>query len=151
MKKFKRQLSAMVVVSAALLFLLFSSAVYSQTVTVSMNSISELSTNKYALENLLASIKSDNPGVKRSAIYLAGKYRIAEAENTLLAQLKVEKDPSTRILIALVLYEMGSEKGLLEVKKLSQTDGNIKVRRMAAQLYNEYLINDSQSTASINE
>jgi len=40
-------------------------------------SIKDLSTNKYALQNLLAGIKSDNEGVKRSCIYFAGKYRIA--------------------------------------------------------------------------
>ena len=141
----------MVVVSAALLVMLFSSAVYAQTTTISMNSISELTSNKHALKNLLASIKSENSGVKRSAIYLTGKYRIAEAENTLLEQLKIEKDPSTRILIALVLYEMGSESGLAEVKKLSEKDDNRRVRSMATQLYREYLINDTQSAVSLSE
>ena len=148
MKKFKRQFSAMAAVAAALLVMLLSSAVYSQTVSVKMNSISDITDNKHALENLTASIQSDNPGVKRSAIYLAGKYRIAEAENPLLNQLKVEKDPNTRILIALVLYEMGSEKGLSVVKALSETDENTKVRRMAAQLYSQYLMNDTESASA---
>ncbi len=89
--------------------------------------------------------------VKRSSIYFAGKYRIAETENVLIEQLKVEKDPSTRILIALVLYEMGSEEGLLEVKNLSSADNNQRVRRMAAQIYNEYLINDFENTASLDK
>ncbi len=148
MKKFKRQFSKMVVVSAALLVMFLSSAVYSQTVSVKMNSISNITDNEHALENLTASIKSDNPGVKRSAIYLAGKYRIAEAENPLLDQLKVEKDPNTRILIALVLYEMGSEKGLSVVKNLSENDENTKVRRMAAQLYSQYMMNDTESVSA---
>jgi HEAT repeat protein len=115
------------------------------------NSIKDVTTNKYALQNLVAGIHSDNTGLKRSSIYFAGKYRIAETEDVLIAQLKEEKDPSTRILIALVLYEMGSEEGLIEVKKLSMNDKDAKVRRMTTQIYNEYLVNDAQSTASISK
>ncbi len=81
----------------------------------------------------------------------AGKYRIAEAEEALIVQLKEENDPSTRILIALVLYEIGSEEGLLEVQELSLNDEDAKVRRMAAQIYNEYLVNDASSTAYVTE
>ena len=115
------------------------------------NSIKDVTTNKYALQNLVAGIHSDNTGLKRSSIYFAGKYRIAETEDVLIAQLKEEKVPSTRILIALVLYEMGSEVGLIEVKKLSMNDKDAKVRRMTTQIYNEYLVNNAQSTASISK
>ncbi len=110
------------------------------------NSIKDITDNEYALKNLVAGIQSDNTGVKRSAIYFAGKYRIAEAEEVLIAQLKDEKDASTRILIALVLFEMGSEEGLLEVQKLSLNDEDAKVRRMATQIFNEYLVNDSKGS-----
>ena len=115
------------------------------------NSIKDVTDSKYALENLVVGIQSDNTGLKRSSIYFAGKYRIAETEDALIAQLKAEKNPSTRILIALVLYEMGSEKGLLEVKNQSLTDEDAKVRRMCLQIYNEYLVNDSPSTAFVGE
>lgn len=115
------------------------------------NSIKDVTDNEYALKNLVAGIKSDNTGVKRSAIYFPGKYRITEAEEALIIQLKEENDPSTRILIALVLYEIGSEEGLLEVQELSLNDEDAKVRRMAAQIYNEYLVNDASSTAYVTE
>ena len=115
------------------------------------NSIKDVTANEYALQNLVAGIQSDNTGVKRSAIYFAGKYRIAEAEESLIAQLKEENDPSTRILIALVLYEMGSEEGLREVQNLSLNDEDAKVRRMATQIYNEYLVNDGASTVYVTE
>jgi HEAT repeat protein len=115
------------------------------------NSIKDVTSNKHALENLVAGIHSDNTGLKRSAIYFAGKYRIAESEEALIAQLNEENDPSTRILIALVLYEMGSEEGLLEVKELSLKDEDARVRRMATQIYNEYLVNDAASTVYFTE
>jgi len=106
------------------------------------NSIKDITAHKYALENLIAGIHSENDGVRRNSIYFAGYYKIVETEEALIAQLKKEKDPSTRILIALVLYELGSEEGLLVVKDLSLNDKDAKVRRITTQIYSEYLVND---------
>ena len=127
----------LVIASLSLLFVATAGEITAQT-----NSIKELTNNKYALDNLLDGIKSDNDGVKRSSIYFVGKYRIAEAEEVLIEQLKEEQNPSNRILIAFVLYELGSEEGLLAVKKLADNDDNQKVRRMSTHIYNEYLTND---------
>ena len=103
------------------------------------NSIKDVTNQKYALDNLLAGIKSENDGVRRSSIYFAGKYKIAEAEQALIEQLKNEPNPETRTLIAFVLYELGSEEGLVEVKKLARSDVDPQVRRMSKHLINEYL------------
>jgi len=115
------------------------------------NSINDISSNKYALQNLLAGIKSDNEGVQRSSIYFAGKYRIAESESALIEQLNTEENPSTRILIALVLYELGSMKGLEAIRELARNDKDLKVRRMSTHIYNEYLTNDFNSSFSLNK
>ena len=126
-------------------------AVLTGSVYTQPNSIKDITVHKYALENLISGIHSENDGVRRNSIYFAGYYKIVEAEDALIAQLKNENDPSTRILIALVLYELGSEEGLLEVKDLSLNDKDAKVRRMATQIYNEYLVNDAGSTAYVTE
>jgi len=123
--------------TAVLLAVVLTGSGYTQS-----NSIKDITAHKYALENLIAGIHSENDGVRRSSIYLAGYYRITQTEDALIDQLKKEKNASTRILIALVLYELGSEKGLFEVKDLSLNDKEAKVRRMATQIYNEYLVND---------
>ncbi len=115
------------------------------------NSIKDITSNKYALQNLLAGIKSDNEGVKRSSIYFAGKYRIAESESALIEQLNTEENPSTRILISLVLFEMGSIEGLDAVKKLALNDVDPKVRRMSTHIYNEHLINDFDLSITLNK
>jgi hypothetical protein len=140
MKAYKRFLT--VVLFAAVL----NGSVYSQS-----NSIKDITAHKYALENLIAGIHSENDGVRRNSIYFAGYYKIVETEDALIDQLKMEKDPSTRILIALVLYELGSEEGLLEVKNLSENDKDAKVRRMTFQIYNEYLVNDGVNTVYVTE
>jgi HEAT repeat protein len=132
--------------TAVLLAAVLTGSVYSQS-----NSIKDITAHKYALVNLIAGIHSENDGVRRNSIYFAGYYKIAETEEALIAQLKMEKDPSTRILIALVLYELGSEEGLSEVKVLSMKDKDAKVRRMATKIYNEYLVNDAASTVFVTE
>jgi len=133
-------------VTAVLFAIVLTGSGYTQS-----NSIKDITAHKYALENLIAGIHSENDGVRRNSIYFAGYYKIVETEDALIDQLKKEKDPSTKILIALVLYELGSEEGLSEVKDLSKNDENAKVRRMATQIYNEYLVNDSGSTAYVTE
>lgn len=124
----------LVIASLSLLFVVTIGELTAQT-----NSIKDITNNKYALDNLLEGIKSDNDGVKRSSIYFVGYYRIAEAEEALIEQLKKEQNPGNRILIAIVLYELESEDGLLAVKKLASNDDNQKVRRMSTHIYNEYL------------
>ena len=119
--------------------------------TAQNNSIKDITSNKYALQNLLTGIKSDNEGVQRSSIYFAGKYRITESETALIEQLSKEENPGTRILIALVLYEMGSLEGLDAVKKLALNDVDPKVRRMSTNIYNEHLINDFDLSINLNK
>ena len=112
------------------------------------NSIKEITKNKYALDNLIAGIKSENCGIKRSSIYFAGKYRIKEVKDVLLDQLKNENESCIRILLAMVLFEMGSADGLILVRDLIQADDDGKVRRMATNLYYEYLKNDNDEYVS---
>ena len=130
--------------------LIFTMLASTTSINAQGTSINNITVCKYALKNLLVGIKSRNEGVKRSCIYFAGKYKIAEAEETLIKQLHEEKNPSTRILIALVLYEMDSKDGLLEIEKLSKEDIDPKVRRMSTHIYYEYLINDSDKSLSFN-
>jgi HEAT repeat protein len=143
MKAQKAKNRTLSVVLLLTIFLLSSTAIAQK------QSISDVTTNEHALKNLIAGIGSEKDGLKRSSIYFAGKYRIAEVENVLIKQLQNEENPSTRILIALVLYEMGSIEGLLAVQQLAQNDDNERVRRMATHIYNEYLINDLNSSISM--
>jgi hypothetical protein len=107
--------------------------------------VSDLTKSKYALENLNAAIQSKNDGVRESAIYLAGEYRFIDTEDALLKQLKVEKQSDIKVLIGLALFRMGSEKGMKEMQNLAITDSDTRVRRMSYAIYNEYLVNISES------
>jgi HEAT repeat protein len=138
-KKEKRKL-------VLLVFLFLSVMICNETLAQNV-SIKKLTSQKYALDNYIAAIKSENYGLKRSAIYLAGKYRIAECEAILLEQLKNEKESCTRILIALVLYEMGNENALITIHDLIKNDNSAKTRRKATDIYYQYLENDKTANA----
>lgn len=94
--------------------------------------------NDYSLESLKQGIQSDNPGLRKSAIYMAGLYRIEEAVETLVHQLNREKSPSTRVLIALSLYNIGNPDGMEAVKTLASRDKDREVKRMSTVLYRQF-------------
>ena len=101
--------------------------------------------NKYknitenSIETLKQGIKSDNTGLRKSSIYMAGFYKIDEAVDILSGQLLVEKDPGIKILIALSLYNIGNPEGVEAIRKLAVKDSNSEVRRMSTILYKEYI------------
>lgn len=104
--------------------------------------LSELTPNKYAYQNLKLALKCDNCGIKRSAIYLIGKYKIAEGEYLIEKMLQTEKDPCTKILAALVLMELNKLKGFSALKRLSNDELNEETRRIALQTFYRHIIND---------
>ena len=129
----------------AILFVLLVTDTFGQN-----HKVSDLAKNsKFALENLVAGIHSENHGLRESAIYLAGQYRFIDTEDALIEQLKVEKDSDIKVLIGLALFRMNSEKGMNELQMLTKKDSNQRVRRMSQAIYNEYLVSNSHRTADV--
>lgn len=124
----------------AILFLLLFSESFSQN-----QKVSDVTNSKFAFNNLVAGIKSENNGVRESSIYLAGQYRFIDTEEALIEQLKVEKESDIKVLIGLALYRMNSDKGMKEMQNLALTDNDARVRRMSYAIYNEYLVNNNSS------
>jgi HEAT repeat protein len=79
--------------------------------------ITDVTKNEYALDNLKSGINSENIGVRKSSIYFAGKYRIAEVVNCLVERLENEEEASIRLLIAYSLYEIKDSDGMNAVKE----------------------------------
>lgn len=128
----------------AILFILLVTDTFGQN-----QKISDLSKNKFTLQNLEMGIQSENEGVRESSIYFAGKYRLIDTEDALIKQLKREKDSDIKILIGLALFRMNSDKGMNELQMLTKNDLNPKVRRMSKAIYNEYVVNYTNRTADI--
>ncbi len=83
---------------------------------------------KAAIKNLVAGIESSNDGVKLDCIYYAAIYGIHDAVDMLKSELKKEKNPSTRVLIALALYKLGVNAGGETLSKYVLIDWEEKVR-----------------------
>jgi hypothetical protein len=105
--------------------------------------------DKCFIENLKNGIKSDNTGLKKSAIYFAGYYRVSETIPALVEIEMKETEPGTRILIALVLYRIGDEKGISLIKDMAANDKNPEVRRMCTCIYNSYEFGNSEDFADL--
>jgi HEAT repeat protein len=119
----------------------------SLTVSAQPKSISDLTKHKYALDNLKAGINSENIGVRKSAVYFAGKYKINELVDCLVERLEKENEASVRLLIAYSLYEIKDADGMKAVKKLSLLEKDAKVKRMSKNFYKEYLENTTTTAA----
>ena len=104
-----------------------------------------------AVGNLKTAIKSDNPGLRKSGIYFAGKYSANEVGETLVEQLKVEKDPELRILLVRVLYIIDDQKFMDQIKDLALTDADLKVRRMASAVYSAMSIKNSPQVVDLSK
>jgi HEAT repeat protein len=91
-----------------------------------------------AIKTLKAGIQSDNNGLRRSSIYMAGFYKIDDAVQVLINELQKEKDPSTEVLIALSLYNIGNPEGIEAIKTLSESNGDTKVKRISNAIYKAY-------------
>ena len=141
MKSLKNK-SVMVVTLTVLLAMLLSFDMAAQP-----SSISNITKNKYALDNLKAGISSENIGVRKSAIYFAGKYKINKLVDCLVERLENENESAIRLLIAYSLYEIKDAEGMKAVKELSLLDKDVKVKRMSKNLYKEYLENTSTTAA----
>ena len=120
----------------------FSSVFAQESKTVVLN----LDENAYA--NLKTAIQSENPGLRKSGIYYAGKYSVNEVSETLLEQLKDETDPSLRILILRVLYILEDDKFTDDIYEVALNDEDTKVRKMASAIYSVMQVENSVNLAN---
>lgn len=87
--------------------------------------------------NLVTAIQSENTGLRKSGIYLAGKYEIDELTGTLIDALNKEKDPSVKILIGLALYRIDNEEGFEAIKNIAAVEKDKEARRMFNAIVNQ--------------
>ncbi len=99
--------------------------------------------SKNEIGNLVMGITSDNPGLKKSSIYFAGKYQVKDVKEILENELKTETDPNTKILIALSLFKIGDPKSIDFVEYLSKNESNKKVKNMFTAIVEEFETNNS--------
>lgn len=97
--------------------------------------------NKYALDNLIAGIKSENHGVQKTCIYYAGLYKVEETVDYLIEVIKKSKEEDIQKLVVLSLYEIKDEHGIEFLKNYSSKCPNKDVKRISILAYRDYKSN----------
>jgi 3-methyladenine DNA glycosylase AlkD len=92
-----------------------------------------------AVANYLVALKSDNDGLRRSAIYMLGQLEAKEAVIPMMKVLRGSKDPGCRIAAAWALSKIGGSVGTYAVKQAVRFDDDLKVKTHAAWYYNLYV------------
>ncbi len=133
--------------SAAYLFALLLFFVATQLIRAQSSQNVIVSISENSLGDLRSAIKSENYGLRKSGIYLAGKHSVSQVSQTLLEQLKVEENPNLRILIIRVLYIIDDTKFADAISNIALHDENSRVRNMASSIYSVIKINGFQNIA----
>jgi hypothetical protein len=85
--------------------------------------------------NLLVGVESDNYGLRTSCAYFLGSIQSERALIPLLRMLKEGGTEEERILAALSLCKINSERGLFAVKRAIKFDDSERVQRMCKSFY----------------
>ncbi len=91
-------------------------------------------------KNLLIGLRSDNFGLKVSSAYMLGEIKSVKAVNELSHMLRTENDDRARLVAALALIKIDSERSVYVVKDGIKFNEYKKVRDMCEHLYNAHLV-----------
>jgi len=82
--------------------------------------------------DLIKVLGNENRGWRYSSAQILGNRGVKEAVGPLIDRLKVEKDPSVRIVIVQALHKIGAPQAIEALKEMANTDTNPTVRHIAA-------------------
>lgn len=102
------------------------------------NSNKILPLSNEAIDNYLVGMQSDNIGVRVSCAYFLGEYNVSEGIIPLMKMLHNEKSEAARIIAALSLTKIGSDKAVFAVKQAARFDESERVRNLCAKFYNSF-------------
>lgn len=107
------------------------------------------SLTKESVVNYLADLKSDNLGVRVSAAYFAGEYKVESAIIPLMKMLNSEQAEEARIIAALSLIKIGTGKSVYAVKQAAKMDDSERVRNLCTKFYNSYAFDKLEASNTL--
>jgi hypothetical protein len=96
-----------------------------------------------SVKSLINGINSENYGLRVSCAQMLGDYKVDIAVNHLLKMLHSEETEEARIVAALALYKVGSDKALFAVKRAASYDKSLRVRKLCAGFYRDFASNNN--------
>lgn len=100
-----------------------------------------------AVENLKNGILSDNEGLMRSSVYMAGKYKIDMVVAEIAKILFSDTNQVNKELAARALYEIASLDAVNVLKKFISSDQDVKVRNLCSLLVKDLAESKGKFTA----
>ncbi|PKL88821.1 MAG: hypothetical protein CVV23_08390 [Ignavibacteriae bacterium HGW-Ignavibacteriae-2] len=99
---------------------------------------------KYAQieENLLAGLNSDNFGLSISSAYMLGEIQSKKAVNPLTSILRNSQDDRIRLVAALSLLKIDTERSIYVIQDGVRFNDSEKVRNLCERFYNAYLVSN---------
>jgi hypothetical protein len=92
------------------------------------------------LSNFINGINSENFGLCKCSIYLAGRYSLEGTVEPLINILNNNsKDCHTRVLAACALYKIGNTNGINAIRDAAQFECKGDLKEVCSLLYDEYL------------
>ncbi len=88
---------------------------------------------------LLAGLSSENIGLRISSAYMLGEIRSKSAVNKLTVLLRESDNEKVRLVAALSLLKIGTERSIFMVKQSRKFNSNNNVRNFCEHLYKCYL------------
>lgn len=98
---------------------------------------SEPKSKSVIVDNLLLGVKSQNEGLKLSALFQMGNYDTEKSVIELMRTLKDDPKDEARITAALSLYKLGDARGIYAVKRAAVFDESPRVRKMCEKFYQQ--------------
>ena len=88
-------------------------------------------------------MRSDNEGLRKSSIYIAGFYNIQELVAPLIQILIGESDINIKVLAALALYKIGDSSGIKAISELQVQKELNTVNRIGKTILEKLVINSA--------
>lgn len=104
--------------------------------------------NENNVATLITGIKSENDGLMRSAIFMAGKYKVEETIEALLEILESESEPSNHILVAMAIYRIGNQEAMMKVIEAANNTENLHAKNILLAIAMNYLVENEIPFAS---
>lgn len=102
-------------------------------------------------ESLLQSMKSKNFDERVNSAFALGEIKSSKALIPLLDMLHNEPVEGARIMAALSLYKIGNAQGLYAIERAAIFDKSERVRKMCANFYNNFALNEKIEKPDIEE
>jgi len=117
-------------------FILLTFSIFSSTYA----GVKELEKNYNIIEqNLIIGVESENQGLRLSAAYFLGEIKSKNGVIPLMRMLKTSSCEEERIIAALSLAKIKSEKGIFAVKQRIEFDDSERVKRLCKIFYYNHI------------